>query len=226
RDTLGTGLRRDRHGGAFAVVVEQQQRGQGPHTVPRYLRAAAVRIEQLHRRAGGGAAVDDQAVGADAGVPLAYLARERGERHALDVAPVDVEKVVAVGVRLGESNHVVVSAFRRTSELDSRADVDRRGWLNRRDVAETRAGDDPFVDFVAHVRKIVRVHKDVETPRSETEALLQPDVERTRVHEPRIARFVRANDFGALIRLPRIGEARHEGDSGERLTVLIARDRA
>ena len=105
RHPLWTRGRRDRDRRAVAVVVEQQQRRERPHAVAGDLGAPAVRIEQLHRRARGRPAVDDQAVRADAGMALAHLARERRQIDACDVAPVDVKEVVAVRMGLGESNH-------------------------------------------------------------------------------------------------------------------------
>ena len=74
-------------GASVPVVVAQQQRREAADAVARHLGAAAVGVEQPHRRAVRRRLVEDQAVGADAGVPLAQLARERVERDAgADVA--------------------------------------------------------------------------------------------------------------------------------------------
>ena len=92
--------------------LQPEQRAQRTHTVPRHFSAAAVRVHQRHRRTSRCRHVDDEAVGTDARGTVAHLAREFREVHAFHLRSEDVEKVVPVGVRFGETDHLRQNASR------------------------------------------------------------------------------------------------------------------
>ena len=100
----------------------RSRRAKRADAVPRHLGAAAVGVEQPHRRAVRRRLEDDQAIGADARVALAQLARQPIERHAVNTGLLDVKEVVPVGVRLRKSDHTYAPISGRT-----RADASRNG---------------------------------------------------------------------------------------------------
>ena len=99
-EPLHPGLGLDLDGAAGGQsLLRGQPGGKAADAVARDLRAAAVGVEQVHRGAAGPWFERDQAVGADATVAIADVARETGtiaDRRQL--AAVDQEKVVAEGV--------------------------------------------------------------------------------------------------------------------------------
>ncbi len=94
-----------RHLRPGSSLVTQQQRSQSAKPVTGYLRTAAIGIQQRHRGAVRGPRIQNQPVGPDAAVPVAQFLGQPRERLAAHRAPVDVKKVVAVGVALRECDH-------------------------------------------------------------------------------------------------------------------------
>jgi hypothetical protein len=104
REVFRAGLGLDREPGVDAWVVPERQRPESPDPVAGHFGTAAIGIEQPHRHRIPGPLVDDEAIGADAGVPIAHLARERIECGVPDLGSLHVQKVVAVGMCLCESH--------------------------------------------------------------------------------------------------------------------------
>ena len=102
-----------------------QQRPKAPHAVAGHLGRAAVGIEELHRRAAGRRRVHDQAVCANAGVPITDLAGEPIERDVRHGGLLDVEEIVAVGVGFDEAHAEVICDRMRAdaSPTDGRSDA-------------------------------------------------------------------------------------------------------
>ncbi len=70
-----SGFGQNRH--IRAVIVAEQQRTQSAQSIPRDLRMAAIGVQQRHRRPIGARRVQNQPVGADAGVAIAHRPRQR-----------------------------------------------------------------------------------------------------------------------------------------------------
>ena len=86
----------------------QKPRGETSQAIPGHLREAAVGVQERHRGSVRRAGVHDEAVRADARVPIAKLPRQAVEWDPVDRVPLDVEEIVAVGVGLHKSDRLLV----------------------------------------------------------------------------------------------------------------------
>src|SRR5262249_54508273 len=104
RELLDARFGLDRHVSNDLRIAGQDQRAQPADAVAGHFCPAAVGVEQPHRHTAAFVAVDGQADGAGAHVATAHFPRQKLEAGAFDVGRPDVEKVVSVGVSLGESH--------------------------------------------------------------------------------------------------------------------------
>ena len=85
------------------ILVARNERRQTSQPVSRELRPAAVRIQQLHRRATIAEAVQEQPVGTNPMVPMTHGTSESGQ-IATSLVSGSAQEIVPVGVRLHDTN--------------------------------------------------------------------------------------------------------------------------
>ena len=103
------------HRRPLRVARAHQDRREPAQSVARQLGRAAVGVEELHRRAQRRRRVHDQPVGAYTAMPIAEAAGRGRQIGGFNRLGIDVEKVVAVGVRLGEGRSSCRRYFRQNA---------------------------------------------------------------------------------------------------------------